>query len=148
MSILLYRCTTWTLTKRIEEKGICKRMVRALLNKSWKQHPMKQHLYGHLPPISKILQIRRTRHVGYCCRSKDVLISDVLLSTPSHGRSSVGQLTRAYLQQFCTDTGCCLEDLPDAMDDRDEWRGSEKSVLVERYDDDEYIIYHIIYIIY
>ena len=27
-----------------------------------------------------------------------------------------------YLQQLCTDTGCSLEDLPVALDDRDEWR--------------------------
>ena len=36
VSILLYRCTTWTLTKRMEKKldGNYKRMLRAILNKS------------------------------------------------------------------------------------------------------------------
>ena len=36
-SILLYGCTTWTLTKRLEKKldGNCTRMLRAILNKSW-----------------------------------------------------------------------------------------------------------------
>ena len=24
---------------------------------SWKQHPTKRHLYGHLPSISKIIQV-------------------------------------------------------------------------------------------
>ena len=33
------------------------RMLRAILNKSWKQHPTKQQLYGHLPPITKILKL-------------------------------------------------------------------------------------------
>ena len=91
LSILLYGCTTWTLTKRIEKKldGNCARMLRAILNKSWTQHPTKQQLYGHLPPISKTIQIRRTRHAGYCCRSKDELISDVPLLTPSHGSASL-----------------------------------------------------------
>ena len=31
----------------------CTRMLQAILNKSWKQHPMKPQLYGHLPPIYK-----------------------------------------------------------------------------------------------
>ena len=41
VSILLYGCTTWTLTKRLEKKldGNYTRMLRAILNKSWRQHP-------------------------------------------------------------------------------------------------------------
>ena len=37
-SILLYGCTTWTLTKRLEKKldGNYTRMLRAILNKSWR----------------------------------------------------------------------------------------------------------------
>ena len=37
-SILLYSCTTWTLTKRLEKKldGNYTRMLRAILNKSWR----------------------------------------------------------------------------------------------------------------
>ena len=63
VSILLYVCTTWTLTKRLEKKldGNYTRMLRAILNKSWWRHPTK-----HLPPITKTIQIRRTRHVGHC----------------------------------------------------------------------------------
>ena len=55
VSILLYGCTSWTLIKRIEKKldENCTRMLRAILNKSWKQHPMKKQLYDHLPPITK-----------------------------------------------------------------------------------------------
>ena len=37
----------------------------AILNKSWRQHPIRHQLYGHLPPITKTLQVRRTRHAGY-----------------------------------------------------------------------------------
>ena len=29
---------------------------------------------------------------------------------------------RTYIQQLCEDTGCCPEDLPRAMNDREEWR--------------------------
>ena len=57
-----------TLTKHFKKKldGNCTRMLRAVLNKSWKQHPTKQQLYGHLPPISKTNQVQRTKHVGNC----------------------------------------------------------------------------------
>ena len=84
VSILLYGCTTWTLAKRMEKKldGNYTRMLRAILNKSWRQHPAKHHLYGHLPPITKTIQARRTRNSGHCWRSEDELISDVLLWTP------------------------------------------------------------------
>ena len=42
-SILLYGYTTWTLTKRLEKKldGNYTRMLRAILNKSWQQHPTR-----------------------------------------------------------------------------------------------------------
>ena len=77
-SILLYGCTTWTLTKRLEKKldGNYTRMLRAILNKSWQQHPTRHQLYGHLPPITKTIQVRRTRHAGHCWRSRDELIRD------------------------------------------------------------------------
>ena len=122
--ILLYGCTTWTLTKRLEKKldGNYTRMLRAILNKSWQQHPTRHQLYGHLPPITKTIQVRRTRHAGHCWRSRDELIRDVLLWIPTHGRAKAGRPARTYIQQLCEDTGCCPEDLLRAMNDREEWR--------------------------
>ena len=62
ISILLYGCTTWMLTERLEKKldGNYTRMLRAILNKSWWQHPTRHQLYGHLPPIMKTIQVRQT----------------------------------------------------------------------------------------
>ena len=83
MSILLYGCATWTLTKHIEEKldGNCTRVLWVISNKSWKQHRTKQQLYSRLPPISKTIQIRQTRSAGHCWRSKDKLITNGPLYT-------------------------------------------------------------------
>ena len=139
VSILLYGCTIWTLTKRIKKKldGNYTRILRAILNKSWRQHPTKQQLYGYLPPITKTIKIRRTRHVGHCWRSRDELVSEVLLWTPSHGRanqdvklepiysSSVPILyvaLRTYQNQWTIGRGG--------------ERGSEISVLIARHDDE------------
>ena len=85
-------------------------------------HPRRHQLYGHLPPITKTIQVRRTRHAGHCWRSRDELIRDVLLWTPTHGRAKAGRPARTYIQQLCEDTECCPEDLPEAMNDREEWR--------------------------
>ena len=92
------------------------------VDKSWRQHPTRHQLYGHLPPITKTIQVRRTRHAGHCWRSRDELIRDVLLWIPTHGRAKAGRPARTYIQQLCEDTGCCPEDLPRAMNDREEWR--------------------------
>ena len=60
VSILLFGCTTWTLTKWMEKKldDNYTRMLRAILNKSWRQHLTKQQLYGHLPPITKTIKVK------------------------------------------------------------------------------------------
>ena len=124
VSIILYRCTTWMLTKRLEKKldGNYTRMLRAILNKSWQHDPTRHKLYGHLPPITKTIQARRTRQAGHCWRSRDELISDVLLWTPTYGRAKAGWPMRTYIQQPCEDTGCSPEDLPEEMNDKEKWQ--------------------------
>ena len=110
-------------TSQKTKNGNYTRMLRAILNKSWGQHPTKHQLYSHLPLITKTIQIRRTRHARHCCRSKDELISDILWGTPSHTHTHTHTHTpiyiyiyRTYMQQLCADTGCSWED------DRDGWR--------------------------
>ena len=124
VSILLYGCTTWTLSKRLEKKqdGNYTRMLRTILNKSWRQHPTKHQLYGYLPPTTKTIQVTRTRHAGHSWRSRGELISDVLLWTPAYGRAKSGRPARTYIQQLCEDTGCSPEDRPEAMNEREKWR--------------------------
>ena len=97
-------------------------MLRAILNKFWRQHPTRHQLYGQLPPITKTIQFRRTRHAGHCWRSKDVLISDVLLWIPTYGQAKAGRPARTYIQLLCEDTGCNPEDLLEAMNNREKWR--------------------------
>ena len=134
-SILLYGCTTWTLTKRLEKKldGNYTRMLRAILNKSWQQHPTRHQLYGHLPPITKTIQVRRTRHAGHCWRSRDELIRDVLLWIPTqddqldHTFSSYVRIQDVVLKTY----------LGRWTIGRSGERGSGISVLPTRYDDDD-----------
>ena len=118
VSILLYGCTTWTLIKRMEKK-LDGNYTR---NLSRRQHPTKQQLYYQLPPVTKTIKVRWTRHAEYCWRSRDELVSDVLQWNPSQGRAKAGRPARTYIQQLCVDTGCSPEDLPKAIDDREGWR--------------------------
>ena len=98
VSILLYGCTTWTLTKRMEKKldGNYTRMLRVILHKSWGQHPTKYQLYSPLPPITKAIKVRQTRHPGQCWRSRDEFISDFLLWTPHIALKKQDQLEPTY----------------------------------------------------
>ena len=134
VSILLLRWTIWTLTKRIEKKldGNYTRMLRAILNNSWRQQSTKQQLYGHQPLNPKTNEIRRTRHAGHCWRIRDELIRGVLLWTPSHGREKAGRPARTDIQQLCSDTGYSPEDLPEAMVDREGWRERVRDIRADR----------------
>ena len=84
--------------------------------------PQGTKLYGHLPPITKTIQARRTRHAGHSWRSKEKLISDELLWAPAYGQAKAGRPARTYIQQLCKDMGCSPEDLPEAMKITEKWR--------------------------
>ena len=140
VSILLYRCTTWMLTKRLEKKldGNYTRMLRAILNKSWRQHPTRHQLYGYLLPITKTIQVRRIRLTGHCWRSRDELISDVHLWTPHMAEQKQNdKLEHTY--------SSCVRIWDIALKTcqrrwtigRSGERGSGISVLAARHDDDD-----------
>ena len=57
----------------------------------------------------KTVKVRRTRQAGHCWRSRDEFISDVLISTPSHGHAKAGRPARTCIQQLREDTGCSPE---------------------------------------
>ena len=140
VSILLYGCTTWTLTKRLKKKleSNYTRMLRAILNKSWRKHPTRHQLYGHLPPITKTIQARQIKYAEHCWRSKGALISDVLLWIPAYGQVKAGRPARTFIPQLCEDTECSPEDLPEAMNDGEKWRERVRlSVLTAQHDDDD-----------
>ena len=116
------------------------RILRAVLNKSWRKHPTNEQLYGNQPPITKTIQVRRTRHEGHCGRSKEKHIW-----IPSHGQAKAGRPARTFLQQVCTNRGCTLEGLAGAMDDRNGWRERVKEI---RTRSERLYIYIYIYILY
>ena len=74
---------------------------------------------------------RKTKQTGHCWRSRDELIRDVLLWTPSYGRAKAGRPARTCIQQLFADMGCNPEDLPEAMDDREGWRERVRDIRTD-----------------
>ena len=70
-----------------------------------------------------MIKERRTRFAVHCYRSKDEVVSGLILSTPKHGKAKVGRPSKTYTIQLTEDADCQLEDLPIAMEDREYWRG-------------------------
>ena len=106
-------------------------MLQAILNKSWRQHPTKQLLHGHLPPITKTIKIRRTRHVGHYLRSRDQLVSDVFLWTSWRGWAKAEQPGQTSIQQLCANTGCSPEDLPETIDYKEGWQERIRNIRAD-----------------
>ena len=114
VSILLYGCTTSGETAGEEARRQLHKNVAINIEQVLAATPYKAPTIRPLPPITKTILVRRTRHAGHCWRSRDELISDVLLWTPTYGREKAGQPARTYIQKLCEDTGCGPEDLLEA----------------------------------
>ena len=124
-SVLLYGSFAWTFAKRLENKlnGTYTSMLCAILNIYWSTHPSKEGLYGNLVQIALVIRERRTRFAGHCYRSKDQVVSDLILWTPNHGKANVGRPSETYTKQLTGNADCQFEDLTRAMEDREYWRG-------------------------
>ena len=90
--VLLYRCTTWIL---LEKKlyGNYQRMLCAVLNPGSNTPQNSSCMASHLK--------NHHRWTKRCWRSKNELISDILLYTPTHGCANVDQPAITFLYQLC-----------------------------------------------
>ena len=136
-------------TKRLSDKCYFCYILDNFDDKSWKT------LYNYRPAakwtgnclilwkcfkcaFSETIQVRRTRHLGHCKRNKDEFVSNVLLWTPTYGRTNVNRPAKTYVDQLCLDTGCRLEKQLGAMNDRNGRRErKEDSMLSARLDNDD-----------
>ena len=79
-------------------------------------------LYGDLPKISDVIKYQRTRFSGHCWRSKNEIISKVLLWEPNHGKRISGKPRRTFVDQLADDSNVSKVDLATAMEDRNYWK--------------------------
>ena len=130
VSILLYGCTTWTLTKRLEKKldGNYTRNVESNIEQILATTP-------HETPTVRPLASHHKNYTGQTSQTRRTLLEKQGRArkwrtpwTPTYGQAKAGWLARTYIQQLCEDTGCNPEDLPEAMNDREKWREMVKDI--------------------
>ena len=119
-SVLVYGTITWTLTSTPEKNidGAYMRMLRAALNVSWREHMTNRELYNNIPRITSSIRKQRMRFSEHCCRSKNELVSDVLLWTPKHGQRSRGRPASTFVDQMVEDTEFEVEELINLKENR------------------------------
>ena len=101
-------------------------MQHDVLNKTWKHHPTKQQLYGHILCILQFIYRRWMWH-GWCWEAG--MNSWVKFSSGStHMDIPVSTDQQRHIPQLCVDTGCQLEDLPGMMADRNWWQEKIKRI--------------------
>ena len=109
VSILLYRCTTWTLT------------TQECSDQYWTSPggntPQSSSYTATFHPSRKLLDEPDIRDIA-----GEVVTIDVLLWVLLHGRAKAGRTAQTYIQKLYEDTGCSPEDLPEAMNDGEGWR--------------------------
>ena len=100
-SVLVYGSVTWTLTISLEKKidGTYTRMIRAVTNKSCRDHLTNEQLYGEIPKISKSIRMQRLMFAYHCWRSKYEVASDLILWQPQHGNRSRGCPAKTYIEK-------------------------------------------------
>ena len=115
-----------------------------MLNKSWRQHPTRHQLYGHLPTITKTIQVRRTRHAGHCWRSRDELISMYSYELPHMAGQKQDDQLQHINNSYVRIRGVVLKTYQRRwMIGRSGERGSGISVRTTRHDaDDDGLNYH------
>ena len=97
-------------------------MLRAALHISWRDNMLNKDLYGKIPKITDTIREQRLIFSGHCWRSKNEVVSDVLLWLPIHGRRSRGHPVKTFVDQLMEETSCTYEELPNAMMNREECR--------------------------
>lgn len=119
--ILLYGSETWTMTKTMLKSldGCYTNLLKRVQNLDWRNHPTLQEIYNGLPTISTVLTSRMLTFSGHCFRSKQEIISDLLLWCPA-GPKRLRKHT--FLDILKRTTGLEFGELETAMVDRELWR--------------------------
>ena len=125
-SVLLYGSETWTLTKQMEKQldGMYTRMLRMVLNVSWRSHTTNNDLYGELPKLTEKIAERRMRLAGHCIRHQEEVTSNLVMWQPTHGTVKRGRPALTYVDMLRKDTGLhATSEIRSIMLEKNIWRG-------------------------
>ena len=118
MSVLMYGCTTWTLTKQLEKKREttpeCCLLLKKIAGNKITQTNSSWAVYFPFKDLSKTNKTWLAH-----LESTDGHISSILLWTSTQGRTSVGRLAKTYINQLGEKKGCSPKGLTRAINNRD-----------------------------
>ena len=97
-------------------------MLRAIKNKHWNLYLTNKELYKNIQKISHTIRKQRLYFAGHYWRSNNELASDLLLWNPKHDKRSRSRPRKSYIDQLKEGTMLNIEELPTAMNDRNEWK--------------------------
>ena len=124
-TILLYGCTSWSLTKQEEKAidGTYTRMLRMVQNVHWSQHMTNRELYGSLSKVSDTIRARRLSLAGHTHRDKSSPAQHLITWQPKHGNPKRGRRATNYVDTLLRDTGLdTVQELKRCMEYKHIWR--------------------------
>ena len=98
------------------------KLLRVVKNVTWRQRITNEMLYAGLPWTLTTIRERRLWFSSYCWRSKNEVVSDLVLWELKHGKRSVRGQARTFVDLLEADTDVPRHCLLAAMDDRVGWR--------------------------
>ena len=122
-TVLLYGCTTWSLSKADEKSldGTYHRMLRMVKHVSWKDKVTNKK-YGKLEKVTNTIQNRRMSLSGHIFRDKSSPAQQLITWIQKHGKAVRGRPTMTYIDILLWDTGLeNVRDLENCMRDRAIW---------------------------
>ena len=126
LSILLYGCETWTLTRRLENliNSFATSCFRILLNIRRIDRITNQEVLRRMNhhPLAQIVKKRQLRTLGHWIRATHLPISRYALYLPEGGRNRRGRPRLNFRRYITAMTGKTIENLLEIAVDREDWR--------------------------
>ena len=97
-------------------------MLRVVKSVTWRQRITNELPYAGLPRISTTIREKPLRFSGHCWRSKNEIVSDLVLWERKHGKRSIGVQARTLIDVLEGNTWVPTDCLPAVMDDRVGWK--------------------------
>ena len=97
-------------------------MIRAILNKYWRDHPTNTELCVNIPSISHLIRDIIIRYACHCYRSDKEIVNKVIHLNQNNGKTMIGYPHKTFLGQLKNDVDLYIGDMKNAMKYRDVWK--------------------------